>query len=168
MPFDAGSILKMIGALGSTVGGVAGSFGGSASSTSLTPPQTPTLDQLTLNPQVMGQNPPKVPYDFGQGQNVLPAETQPPMAPPPGVQGTEGTPEKKKPKTFADHLNDFSKVLGDASKTMKSTQNSSIAQRMFQEQQQKTFVSNQVRAGMLEKFKRRDQASQILANAGLL
>ena len=67
---ETSSILKMIGALGSAVGGVSGSFGGSASATSMSPATAPTMDQLTLNPQLMGESP-RIPYDFGQGQDTL-------------------------------------------------------------------------------------------------
>jgi hypothetical protein len=165
---DTQAILRMIGALGSAVGGVAGSFGGTASPTSLPPATAPTLDQLTLNPQVMGESP-RVPYDFGQGQNIIPPETQPPLLPPgQTADQAAATATTGKQKTWQEHVMDVGKAITSSAKASKDINSSPLAQRMFQEQQQNQLVQNQVKKNQMEVFKRNDLSSQILEKYGLL
>lgn len=159
----------MIGAVGSAVGGVAGSFGGPSSATSLPPATAPSLDQLTLNPQIMGGESPRIPYDFGQGQNTLPQETVPPNLPPgQTADQAAATASGKKEKTWQEHVMDFGKAVMDAAKAGKSVQNSPLAQQMFQEQQQAQIATNAINKSKIDQFRRQDLSSQILEKYGLL
>lgn len=165
---DTQSILKMIGAIGGAVGSIGGSFGGAGSATSLTPAQGPSLDELTLNPQVMGGNPPQVPYDFGQGPDSIPTGPTPPMAPPEGTPGVQGTDAKGKPITTEDAIAGLGKAISSMSKFSKDMQNSPMAAQMFQEAQHAQIAQNEAKANQIEKFRRHDLSSQILEQYGLL
>jgi hypothetical protein len=111
----------------------------------------------------MGQNPPQVPYDFGQGHDVLPPETQPPMAPTAAGAGTD-----QKKGSFAEGLQAFGDSIKKLGSFKSSMDKSPMAQQMFQEHQQRTLVQNQMNANKIQQFKNADMSSRILESMGLL
>lgn len=135
----------------------------------------PTLNELTLNPDVLGGVPTQIPYQTGQGPYTLRSPATPPMAPmqggPTGPQGT-GTPEVgpdgKPKKTWQEGLTDFSKALGAIGKAGSAMENSPLAQRMFQEHNQTQIAGDQMNKYKIEQFRRHDMSSQILEKYGLL
>jgi len=134
----------------------------------------PTLNDLLLNPSMVPgvEAPPQVPYEYGYGPQTT-QNVNPPMLPPgqtadQAASSLPATDSKGKPQSWTDQIAALGKVLsafGGAGKAMKD---SPLAQRMFQERQQAQMVQNQINQGKIQEFKRRDLASQILAQYGLL
>jgi hypothetical protein len=153
--------------------GMLGGAGSTPSPNMPLDPNGPTLNELTLNPDVLGGQPPQVPYAQGQGPNLMRTQPQPPMAPIQGgpleqAGGTAPTDASGKPQSMSDQIANLGKVLTAAGKVGSAMKNSPLAQRMFQENQQKTVIANQINQGRMQEFKKRDLASQILAQYGLL
>jgi hypothetical protein len=154
--------------------GMLGGAGSTPSPNMPLDPNGPTLNELTLNPSVLGGQPPQVPYAQGQGPNLMRTDPTPPMAPVQGgpLEQAAGTGDQVgpdgKPVSTADRINQFADVLKKFGGLQKSVEKSPLAQRMFQENQQKTMMANQIHQEKMAQFKKRDLASQILAQYGLL
>ena len=133
----------------------------------------PTLNELTLNPDILGGVPTQIPYQTGQGPYTMRSPATPPMAPMQGgvteqassaATGGSGKPEK----TWQEGLTDFSKAIGAVGKAGSAIAGSPLAQRMFQENNQRQMAGDQMNKYKMEQFRRHDMSSQILEKFGLL
>ena len=140
---------------------------GSASSPNFpSPTAKPTLDELTLNPQLMGGQPVQPPYAPGQGPYSMRPPNQPPMAPSQG--GTGGSTTGEKVRGVSNAITDVGKAITAAGKFQDAMGASPMAQQMFQESQAGQMAANQMHASKIEEFRRKDLSSQILEKYGLL
>jgi hypothetical protein len=133
----------------------------------------PTLNELTLNPDILGGVPTQIPYQTGQGPFTMRSPATPPMAPMQGgptekATSTETGGSGKPAPTWQDQLTGLGKTIISAANASKSMENSPLAQRMFQENNAKQMQADQMNKYKIEQFRRHDMSSQILEKYGLL
>lgn len=153
-----GSILSMLSGAGST-----------PSANFPSPTAKPTLDELTLNPQLMGGAPVQPPYATGQGPYTMRPPNQSPMAPSQGgPEAAAGKTTGEKVRGASNAITDVGKAIMAAGKFQDAMGASPLAQQMFQEQQAGQMAANQMHQNKIEEFRRKDLSSQILEKYGLL